>query len=175
MKKYILMMVLALCAITAVPTFAQDTANVLVPRSMLTREQLLQTRVGNVTKWSGMGQEIGNAVNSSLQAITTQTSAFADTKLGKVTMFIVAYKVVGHDFLQVIVATLFSLVWIPIWFYSYINNASMRRVVVQTTIDPLKTKTKSWKIINEDHDAERLAHFGIAGILILVTLFVFLV
>lgn len=48
-------------------------------------------------KWVGIGKELGVAVNESLSALTIQADKLSKTDVGKFTMFMVAYKVLGND------------------------------------------------------------------------------
>lgn len=48
-------------------------------------------------KYAAVGRGIGIAVNESLGAINKQAANFAETKVGKLTMLIVAWKVLGED------------------------------------------------------------------------------
>lgn len=74
---------LLLAFLFCLPAFAQDENKVLVPKSMLTEKQLAEAEKGdlktNVHEWAGLGREVGEAVNSSLSAITEQANAFAKT------------------------------------------------------------------------------------------------
>jgi muconolactone delta-isomerase len=83
--------------LVAVPATAQvRDSMVAVPASLLTADQkaqmevaATQAKIQTYGKWVGLGKEVGEAVNSSLAAVTDQTARFADTKVGKVTMALV--------------------------------------------------------------------------------------
>ena len=66
-------------------------------------DQLLSTG----SKWVGLGKEIAEAVNESAKGVAMTAAEFADTKLGKYTMFLIAYKVIGTDLLQLT----FGILW----------------------------------------------------------------
>lgn len=61
-------------------------------------------------RWVGIGKELGTAVNESMSALTIQADKFAQTDVGKFTMFMVAYKVLGND----VIALFKRLIMIPI-------------------------------------------------------------
>jgi len=105
------------------PVFSQQTTNtetITVNASDLPPDVLAKIKdkqaITKVGEWVGVGKEVGEAVNSSLTALTKNASDFADTRLGKWTMFIVAYKVIGKDFVQVFVGffllCVLSIIWI---------------------------------------------------------------
>jgi len=48
-------------------------------------------------EWAGMGKEIGVAVKEGLSALTSEVEKVSKTDVGKLTMFIIAYKVIGDD------------------------------------------------------------------------------
>ena len=94
---------------------------------------------------AGLGKEIGEGVNESLKAITERTAEFAETKVGKFTMFMVAWKILGGDVIQLGFGLFFFILWIAVWIYSYWRNCITRRVVVEKG----KEGVKNWEIINE--------------------------
>ena len=123
---------LALLLFLAMPAFAQDEEKVTIPKSILTKEQLSQLNQKNlrenVSSWAGVGKEIGEAVNSSLQAITTQSNNFAQTSVGKLTVILVIWKVIGDQFLHIIVGLLELLIFIPLWIWSYRRTCITRAI-----------------------------------------------
>lgn len=115
---------------------AQDSVNVKLP---LTSEQL-QTleelkKLGMTIqmpdsltqgKYSGLGKEIGLAVGNSLSAVNKEVAAFGESKVGKFTMLIVAWKILGEDvkgFTEAVfgifigVPLLIAFNWFLIWFW----------------------------------------------------------
>src|SRR6202008_4837495 len=66
-----------------------------------------QQKIGEVTEqlkvgrdWAEMGQAIGIATRGALSAVTDETARFAATTPGKFTMYMVAWKVMGSDFVK---------------------------------------------------------------------------
>src|SRR6266576_3674649 len=134
---------LAVALLLAISAFAQDKdEKVTVPKSMLTREQLSALNQKNlrenVSGWAGIGKEVGEAVNSSLQAITTQSNNFAQTSVGKLTVLLVIWKVIGDEFLHIAVGLLELVILLPIWIWSY------RRVCITRSF---KMPDKTVKVI----------------------------
>jgi hypothetical protein len=124
MKKMLAILVcgLAFCASTQsnAQTNNQDET-ILVRKSDLPAEvvQQLQSKqqlaemsqkLETYGKWVGIGKELGTAVNESMSALTTQADKFSKTDVGKFTMFMVAYKVLGND----AIALVKRLIMIPI-------------------------------------------------------------
>jgi hypothetical protein len=67
----------------------------------------VETRiVNNANEWSKLGTNLGLALVGVAKEAGMAVSQFADTNLGKATMFIIAYKVMGHDVIHTTLAFL---------------------------------------------------------------------
>jgi uncharacterized protein YxeA len=103
-------------------------------------------QIENIGKWVGLGKEVGLAVNESLSAVTKTASDFAETDLGKLTVGLVIWKVVGHDILQIS----FGLLWLILIFgisgFVYHKYAKTRRYLIKETYnEETKVKEKEWE------------------------------
>lgn len=143
-------MLMALFAVTA---GAQNDTMVSVPISKLTVQQkaelssqALSDKVAGVGKYAGVGKEIGEAVNSGLQAVTANASAFADTRVGKFTMFVIAWKVMGNDLSRVFFAIMFGVIGVPLWAWSYYKNVVPKRILKEEKKLPDGTKVKTYEM-----------------------------
>ena len=103
---------------------------------------LMSQRIETYGKWVGIGKEVGSAVNDSLSAITTQADNFAKTGVGKFTMVIVAYKVLGKDLVGMTIGIPLLVVWISIFIYFW-----RRLYVPHKILDRIEGKTKFYKVI----------------------------
>lgn len=111
---------------------AQDDDKILVPRSILTSDQIAKAKSTdlrtNVHEWAGLGKEVGEAVNASLSAVTTQANAFAQTGVGKLTVILVVWRVLGDQLIHVAFGVLELLIFLPAWFWSYRKTCIARRI-----------------------------------------------
>lgn len=93
-----------------------------IPDSLLTPEQnayvkaeemkATMTTTQQVTSsWVGVGKEIGEAVNGSMSAITENTNKFANTPVGKYTIFIVSFYVFKNLFASIILSVAITILW----------------------------------------------------------------
>lgn len=167
--------ILAVLMLCAAPLLAQNDSMVLVPKSSLTREQVNQVQLQTASRWIGMGKEIGEAVNSSLTALTTTASNFADTKLGHFTMYLIAFKVIGYPIIQAAVGLPLLFVFTIIFIWSYWKTCVPRRYVIKASRDEKgKMMATDWKIANDDSDldARRAVHFFLYIVAIGVALLV---
>ncbi len=162
MKKTLLTLLVVL--ISALPTISQDTSKTVlnlseqqkrVLKTLLTPEQ---TKLFNKfdslditmiqgadsahqtaqNKYADVGRGIGIAVNESLGAINKQAAAFAETKVGKLTMLIVAWKVLGEDvkgFTQAVFGFAIGVpllaTFILVWMWHWKRTTTKRRYVVE--------------------------------------------
>ncbi len=80
---------------------------IAVDDSILTDNQkttiAVKQNVGIISQYTGLGKEVGVAVNEGLSAITTQANNFANTKVGTWTMWIITYKIIGKDILRIVI------------------------------------------------------------------------
>lgn len=96
-----------------------------IPDSLLTPEQrafvkaeelktTMSTTQQATSSWIGVGKEIGEAVNGSMSAITENTNKFANTPVGKYTMFIVAFYVFKSSASAILLAFSSFFLWVVI-------------------------------------------------------------
>jgi hypothetical protein len=102
---------------------AQDTSKILISKKDLTQEQLQKYEtnktVETLSQWVGLGKEIGVAMNEGLTALTTTAVNFSETELGRFTMFVIAWKVLGKDVMRIFIALPAWLLLMGIFTWSY--------------------------------------------------------
>ena len=153
----------------------QQEEKVAVPKSMLTSEQLqnihaenLNQRIQTYGKWVGLGKEVGDAFNGAFSAFTDQTVRLSETKVGKFTMFIIAYKVLGRDLIQAIVGIPFFLLGIVVWIWIFWKNCVRRRVLVKINAD----KSKEYEVINDVSPEDGDAYYAKWGYIAVLLVFI---
>jgi len=170
------------CVLFAVSALAQqqnqdEMVTVTVPKSSLSVQQQASIQQEHAKTWIGIGKEFGDAVNSGLAAVTTQSNNFAQTPVGKITVFLIAWKILGDQITHFIGGTLEILIFLPLWIWSYRRICLPKTLLVRETIGQDKQKIKEWKVVNDDdRDTEgwRQGHWAIAVamlVVILVTVF----
>lgn len=114
-------------------------------------------------KWVGFGKEVGTAVNESLKAVTQTAVDFSNTKLGKITILLVIYKVIGEDIIQ----ALFGVLWLILVFtvagFIHFNYGKNKRVLKSEKYDP-----EAKKVLKEYTIIQGAEEFQIASVVILV-------
>lgn len=148
-------MILLLILAVTFSAKGQDTNSITVDINDLPPQVLAKVRMkektaelGEYAKW---GREVGVAVNETLSAITKQSAEFAKTEPGKLTMFLVAWKVMAKDTMIACDKIIGYVIGIPLlvfgsitlcWFYR--RNVLPRRYLKEIKPD----KTRVYDIYN---------------------------
>lgn len=154
--------------------FAQEEKMVSIPESKLTEQQRAELQKENATAmlgtahgWVGIGKEVGEAVNSSLSAVTVQADNFSKTGVGKLTVALVVWKVIGDQAVHLLGGMIELLVFVPIFLWSYRKSCMSRRVLVAS--EGL-FKKKTWQYIEYEKNREFTARNGHCLILAVFTI-----
>ena len=112
MKRLFSALILAVCAtvaqanvtITLTPEQAAALAKSQDPAATVTStaENVSATMRKEASAWGEMGANMGKALVGAAKEVGVAANEFAQTPLGKVTVAIVAYKIVGQDILAVV-------------------------------------------------------------------------
>lgn len=181
MKNLILALALFLTPITV---FAQPDSMVTIPRSALTQAQLstveatqIQEKAKAYGAWVGVGKEVGEAVNSSLSAISDNAAKFADTKVGKLSMGVVVWKVVGSDILGILYAGIIVFVGLPVLIWSYRKHLSSvvldKEIVVDGKVTERKYRELPYSEMESRSAALILHGLGAVGLLVALSVALF--
>lgn len=121
MKNFILFSVFAIFVLAfSQTTYAQVTTpeRITVDKNYLTSDQIAKiesdARVAELEKkletygnWVGVGGEIGTAVKEGLTAVVEVADKFGSTDVGKFTLVMVAWKVMGKDIIRIFLGLVF--------------------------------------------------------------------
>lgn len=162
MKKILLVsLILALVSLGAFAQTKTSDEMVSIPKSQLTAQQLasvqqanLQSKIEQYGKWVGLGKEVGEAVNGSLSALTKQAEEFSKTGVGKFTMFMIAWKVLGNDLTQFVVGVPLFAVGFVVWIISFWKNGLPRQDLLSVSADG----KKEYRTENPDSE-QQIGHF----------------
>lgn len=107
-------------------------------------EKKLQT-YGN---WVGVGGEVGNAIEEGLTAVVDVADKFTGTDVGKFTMILVAWKVVGKDLVRIVLGSVFLILVTFLFFRVYRNTYMPKRNLIERIPKGLwKRDIKKYEII----------------------------
>jgi hypothetical protein len=132
MKKVLILTIMAIFMICQA-TNAQTTypsEKITVNAADLTPDQLakikleqvnaeLEKKIETYGKWVGVGGEIGTAVKEGLTAVVDVADKFGSTDVGKFTLVMVAWKVMGKDMVRIFLGLIFIIVFTVFIFRVY--------------------------------------------------------
>lgn len=88
---------------------AEDSKLVTVEERYLSKEAIAHAVAPKSAEWIGIGKEIGIATKEGLTSVVDVAEKFGSSKVGHFVMFMIAWKIIGHQMLAVALG-------IPIWF-----------------------------------------------------------
>jgi hypothetical protein len=173
MKKLLgLFMIFAITAI-AMPLQAQTAQQVTVDYSDLTPTQQAQynadkliteqkaqlavaeKKIEQFGDWVGVGGEVGKAIEEGLSAVVNVADEFTGTDVGKFTMILVAWKVMGKDVVKILLGMFFFGVMTLLVIRIYRNSVqSRRKLVLKTPQGFWKRSVKKYEIVDSKLDGE---------------------
>jgi hypothetical protein len=176
-RRFVGMIVLVVicCLLTSSFVFAeqkQPEETIVVRKSDLPPDLLkkLETTAefGKYSEYINLGKSVGIAVREGLEAVTDTAAKFAKTDPGKFTMFIIAYKVIGKDFIQFIIGVPMLIIGIGLFIWSYRKNCITRQIPTEMNQDD---KVKRYEI-HEGSDEEKWAHIIVFLVYVGITMIV---
>lgn len=156
--------------------FAQTTKP--NPEQYLTKEQLdkynqdlkiaeLEKKLQTYGNWVGIGGEIGDAVKEGLSAVVDVADKFSGTNVGKFTMFMIAWKIMGDNIFGYMFGTLYFLISTIVFVRIFRRLIRPRKMVIN---DPgFLRYPKKCEIIPAPFDNEDSA--GAASLIFAVVMF----
>jgi len=150
MKKILLLtFLIAILGAFCSPVSAQTSQQVTVDMADLTpaqrakveadaliakqQEQLAvyEKKIETFGQWVGVGGEIGSAVEEGLTAVVDVADKFGKTDVGKFTLVMIAWKVMGTDLVRIFLGLLFIGMFTWLLIYSFKRTCIDRRVVIK--------------------------------------------
>ncbi|MFH1667720.1 MAG: hypothetical protein ABH884_01690 [Candidatus Komeilibacteria bacterium] len=111
-----------------------------------------------VEEWVSIGEQVGKAIASTCRELSVEVNEFVKTPVGKLTMFLIVWKVIGEDLWDIVGGCLVWLIVTICLFFSVRHFHMNERVVTGSK----KAGTKEVKYVSRyDFDA---GNEGISGI-----------
>ena len=85
-------------------------------------------------EWAGMGKEIGVAVKEGLSALTSEVENVSKTDAGKLTMFIIAWKVIGDDAKGLIFGPIIMIFITLIYLYLFKKWYGVKKIKIKSEV-----------------------------------------
>lgn len=146
MKKILILSIVAMFALAfSQTTYAQVTTpeKIVVDKNYLTSDQIakiesdariaeLEKKLQTYGNWVGVGGEIGNAVKEGLTAVVDVADKFGKTDVGKFTLVMVAWKVMGKDIVRIFLGLIFITILTVFMFRIYKKTFTTYRVATSS-------------------------------------------
>jgi len=117
--------------------------------------------IKNVSEWVNLGSSIGKGLSSSAKELGVTVNEFSKTSVGKWTMFLIIFKVIGSHILHFIAGMLMLIIGIPIT--TFLIN---KKVGVEITYN--EKDGKKLKVVKNRLDDETTGIFWFAYIVIVL-------
>lgn len=141
----------------------------VVPKKYLSQEAidhavapLPQEPVVEVSKWVGLGREVGQAMNEGLGAVVTQTDKFGATRVGNFVMAAIAWRIFGEDLKAVVLGIPTMIAGVALWVWSYRKFLCQRRVLAKQDGKVREWRTEVYEFRTNDAKATSATFHGIA-------------
>ena len=93
----------------------------------------LEKKLETYGNWVGVGGEVGTAINEGLSAVVDVADKFDGTDVGKFTMVLVAWKVVGKDVVKIILGLIFIIIFTWLLIFSFKRTCLDLRILTENT------------------------------------------
>jgi hypothetical protein len=136
------LLLLALTSVTAQTDYTTSDERIVVNKSDLTPDQiaklkaeaqleLMEKKLETYGNWVGVGGEIGQAIDEGLNSVVDVAEKFGKTEVGKFTLVLIAWKVVGQDVVRILLGLIFIGMFTWLLIYSFRRTCIDRRVLIK--------------------------------------------
>ena len=166
MKKLVALLSVFVLFLAVMPTQAQTTSSEPKLEDYMTPEQLvefqkdveiaqLEKKLETYGNWVGVGGEVGSAIEEGLSAVVDVADQFGDTDVGKFTMILIAWKVIGKDTVRILLGLVFLTI-VTILFIKVYKGYYRPKKVATKKVPFLRRFWESveYQIIEPDKDWE---------------------
>lgn len=141
-------------------------------QSGVTTTSTVDTIVTNLSKFESIGEQTGIAVKRSLEAVVDVSNKFGDTPVGKITIALVVWRIVGSD----IALLLLGIIIFSIGLFLFKRIYFERKIPTSYTNEPRLWGLYTTRVPKDYHFVESSEDSKVfAGILLLVSMIVFIV
>ncbi len=165
------MKILTLALLLSAFVFAQDKKEelVTVPKQYVSQEGLAKVNsaqsIAAISSWAGIGKEVGEATRDALNSVVDVSDKFSRTDVGRFVLVMVAWKIIGHQIMGVVLGIPIFLSGIGLWIWVTRRFFFPRRVLVK---EDTTTKTKEWKVTQYQFEGDGRGFTGAALLLSII-------
>lgn len=129
--------------------FAQESEEMITVNksdlpSNLVQKIETEKKIEKVGKYAGIGREIGVGVRECLGALTDEAEKFSNTKVGKFTLAMVAFKILGTDAIQLFIGIIVGFIGVAVYIFYLIVYCIPKKNVSTWTYTNGNTEVKEY-------------------------------
>jgi hypothetical protein len=118
----------------------------------------LENKIKQYGDWVGVGGEVGQAIEEGLSAVVGVADQFGKTDVGKFTMVLIAWKVMGHDIVRILLGIAFFAVLVTLLRRFYRNTIADHKVLTKRTPQGFwKRNINEYEIVESKLDGDEQA------------------
>ena len=116
---------------------------------------IYEKKIEQFGDWVGVGGEVGEAVKQGLEAVVDVADKFGQTDVGKFTLVLVAWKVMGKDVVKIILGLIFFAMLVVIITRFYRNTVIDKKMLSKRTPQGFwKRPIKEYVVVESSLDGE---------------------
>ena len=178
-NKFLVLLAALSIALTPLAAAAEISSDGLTPSQRAEIEaQVAQTKAQNlsgnsstsaaqaVTEWVEVGKGLGSGLAAGAKEMGVVVNDFAKTDVGRFTMFVIFFKVMGSTIIHLVAGFLWFAIMGGIWAYYFSKLWAPANVVIEYNTEGKKTKktiTKNPLVYNQ-YDEGRLDGYRFIGV-----------
>lgn len=126
------------------------------------------SRAQEVNEWVNIGSGIGSGLAAAARETGQVVNEFAATPVGQLTVFVILFKVMGGDLIQLLVGLLFFGTMIPIWLHLYRKMLPLKITTVYDEATRQRTTTKEPAYTYDSGDAVGISVLAYVGLMAII-------
>jgi len=144
---------------------AQYEADIIIAKQKAQLD-IAEQKIEQFGDWVGVGGEVGGAIKEGLEAVVDVADKFGKTDVGKFTLVLVAWKVMGKDVVKIILGLLFFGVFVFMLSRFYRRTITDRKILTKRTPQGFwKRPIKEYEVVESNLEGDEKAWLT-AGIIL---------
>ena len=150
-------------------TPAQQAEIILQAEKMASKAIDVPVQAKEVREWVEVGTAIGEGLAGAAGKLGVEVNKFADTFVGKFTMFVIAWHYMGQEVVSILFGTFMLVLGIPTWIWMYRTRGS-RRIDSVREYDKGDGPNGARKIIEYANTSEEMKgwYLGVLAVILIV-------
>jgi len=117
--------------------------------------QTSQLSAEKVNEWAELGKNIAITFTTVAKELGVAADQFLNSTTGKITLFLIVWKMAGRDILGLMIGTSFLLAFVPLWIYFFRRLCLMKSVITEPVEGHRRLK-RTVEYLTEDHISNKI-------------------